>query len=122
VLNEYGGTEGLLTLEDIIEELVGEIQDEHDHEISFLEEVGEGTYKILASASIPDINEKLGIQLPESNDYESLGGLIIDTLGRIPSTDEEITVDGNEIKILKRSRSKIILVQLKKPAREETEN
>lgn len=122
VLNEYGGTEGLLTLEDIIEELVGEIQDEFDQELPFLEEVGEDTYKILASTSILDINEKLGVGLPESNDYESIGGLIIDVLGRIPSTDEKIVVEGNEIKILKRSRHKIILVQLKKNAKGETEN
>lgn len=122
VLNEYGGTEGLLTMEDILEELVGEIQDEYDQELPFLEETAEGTFKILASASILDINEKLGIQLPESNDYESLGGLIIYKLGRIPNIEEKIKVGSNEIKILKKNRHKIILVQLKKILKKEDGN
>lgn len=114
VLNEYGGTEGLLTLEDIIEELVGEIQDEYDHEIPVVEKVDKDTHKVLAAASITDINEKLGIHLPENAEYESLGGLIIYSLGKIPNLEEEAIVAGYEIKILKKSKHKIILVQLRK--------
>lgn len=113
VINEYGGTEGIVSLEDIIEELVGEIQDEYDREIPLVEEIDPTKYRIVASASINDLNEYLPFNLPEHKEYESLGGLIIFHLGRIPNVNEKIIIENNEFTILKMNKNKIISVQVK---------
>ena len=112
VVNEYGGTEGIITMEDILEELVGEIQDEYDNEIPFVEQVGENTYNVLASASLDDINEYLPHPIEKDKQYETLAGYLILKFGKIPAIKEKITIDGYEFSILKRNRSSIILVQL----------
>lgn len=112
VVNEYGGTEGIITMEDILEELVGEIQDEYDNEIPFVEKVGEKTYTVLASASLDDINEFLPHPIIKDKQYETLAGYLIFKLGKIPAIKEKIAIDNYEFSILKRNKSSILLVQL----------
>lgn len=112
VVNEYGGTEGIITMEDILEELVGEIQDEFDNEIPFVEKTGEKTYNAIASATLDDINSFLPHPLQKDEDYDTLAGYLIVKFHKIPVVMEKITVDNYEFTILKRNRSSIALVQI----------
>ena len=112
VINEYGGTQGIVTMEDILEELVGEIQDEYDNEIPFVEKRGEKSYTVLASASLDDINELLPHPLTSNEEYETLAGYLILQFGRIPNLNEKISFDGYELTILKKNKNSIILAQL----------
>ena len=112
VINEYGGTEGIVTMEDILEELVGEIQDEYDNEIPFVEKTGEKSYTVLASASLEDINELLPHPLTGNEAYETLAGYLILKFGRIPNINEKISFDDYEFTILKKNKNSILLTQL----------
>lgn len=112
VVNEYGGTEGIITMEDILEELVGEIQDEFDNEVPFVEQIADKTYNALASATLDDINEMLPHPLGKDDQYETLAGYLIMKFGKIPYVKEKITVDNYEFSILKKSKRSLVLVQL----------
>jgi len=112
VINEYGGTEGIVTMEDILEELVGEIQDEYDNEIPFVEKTGEKSYTVLASAALEDINELLPHRLTRNEEYETLAGYLILKFGRIPNINEKISFDDYEFTILKKNKNSILLTQL----------
>lgn len=93
VLDEYGETAGLITLEDILEELVGEIRDEYDeNEEDLVRQVGEREYLVEGSLNLEDLNDELDLDL-SSDDYDSLGGLIIEHLDRLPQAGDEITTD-----------------------------
>lgn len=93
VLDEYGDTAGLITLEDILEEIVGEIHDEYDeNEEDFIKEIGEREYMIEGSTNLDDLNDRLNLQL-ESEDYDSLGGFIIEHLDRLPEEGDSITTE-----------------------------
>jgi CBS domain containing-hemolysin-like protein len=101
VASEFGGTVGLVTMEDIIEELVGEIQDEHDEEQPPVVKTGERTWRILAQTNLERINESLPEAFQIGDDYESLAGLLLKTLDSIPKEGTLIQVGNYEIKVLK---------------------
>ena len=100
VLNEYGATVGMITLEDLLEEIVGEIRDEYDaDEAEYIQKVGERTYLVEGSMKLDDINDALDTDL-ESEDYDSIGGIIIECLDRLPEDQEEVTLkDGIRLKV-----------------------
>jgi putative hemolysin len=113
VLDEYGGTSGLITVEDIIEELFGEIEDEHDT-IKFLEEkINDREFKLSTRLEVDYLNETYSLDLKEDTTYETLGGLIVHHTEKIPSVDEIITINNFQFTILKESTSKIEEVYLK---------
>lgn len=112
VLDEYGGTSGIMTVEDIVEELFGEIEDEHDS-TDLLEEQLEGNiFKFSARLEVDYLNESYKLELPKNDEYETLGGLIVNETGEIPDQDSEIKIDNFMFTILEVSNTKIDLVQL----------
>ncbi|MBT8178270.1 MAG: hemolysin family protein [Eudoraea sp.] len=112
VLDEYGGTSGIMTVEDIVEELFGEIEDEHDSTDLLEEQLAEDTYKFSARHEVDYLNEQYKLDLPESDEYETLGGLIVNVTGEIPDKDSEIRIDGFLFTILEVSSTKIDVVSL----------
>ncbi len=113
VTNEFGATAGIVTMEDIIEELVGEIQDEHDEEKPTVEKKSETEYVVNAHSSIGDVNESLPMSLPESSKYETISGLINFLWGRIPGVNEKKHYGGYEITILQRKKQTVESVKLR---------
>ena len=113
VTNEFGSTAGLVTMEDIIEELVGEIQDEHDEEKPNVEEKSDTEFIVNAQATIKEVNEILPIALPENTQYETVSGYINFIFGRIPPINDKRIVDGYEIIILARNRQSVDSIRLK---------
>lgn len=110
-LDEYGGTAGLVTIEDLLEEIVGEIFDEYDREIVFCEPLGESRFRFDARTSIDDVNEYLGTQLP-SEEWDTLGGLFFNLVGSVPKTGDSVDYDGLTIsaeRMVGRRISKIII-------------
>ncbi|GAB3834561.1 hemolysin family protein [Hymenobacter jeollabukensis] len=113
VSDEFGGVSGIVTIEDIMEELVGEIQDEYDNEVPVVEKVSELEYRVAASTAINDANEFLPFPLPEGDDYETVGGLVNVIYGTIPEIGDLAVLDNYEFRILNRSRRAVELVQLR---------
>lgn len=122
VLDEYGETAGLITLEDILEEIVGEIHDEYDeNEEEYVKEVGEREYLVEGSLNLDDLNDRLDLDL-SSEEYDSLGGFIIERLDRLPEPGDEITTDeGIRMVVEKLDKNRIERVHLYLPEKEETE-
>ena len=112
VLDEYGGTSGILTVEDIVEELFGEIEDEHDTTDLFEEQINASNFKFSARLEVDYINENYKLDLPESDEYGTLGGLIVNETGEIPSKDSQIKINNFLFTILEVSNTKIDLVTL----------
>ena len=113
VTNEFGSTAGLVTMEDIIEELVGEIQDEHDEEKPNVEKISDTEFIVNAQATIKEVNEILPIALPENTQYETVSGYINFIFGRIPPINDKRIIDGYEIIILARNRQSVDSIKLK---------
>jgi len=113
VTNEFGATAGIITMEDIIEELVGEIQDEHDEEKPNVEMKSDTEFIVNAQSPITDVNEALPIALPEDSHYETVSGYINFIFGRIPAVNDKRIKDGYEITILKRNRQSVESIRLK---------
>ena len=113
VVDEYGGTSGMITLEDIVEELFGEIEDEHDTQ-EFLEKmVSDGEFTFSARLEVDYLNEEYDLNIPKSEAYETLGGFIIDHTESIPKENEIVSIENFEIKIIKVSSAKIEEVSMK---------
>jgi len=113
VTNEFGSTAGIITMEDIIEELVGEIQDEHDEEKPNVEKKSDTEFIVNAQATIADVNDALPIALPENAHYETVSGYINYIFGRIPAVNDKRKKDGYELTILKRTRQSVDTIKMK---------
>ena len=112
VVDEYGGTSGIITIEDIIEELVGEIEDEHDSPKFLEKKINDSHYKFSARLEIDYLNEKFKLNLPINEQYETLGGFIISLNEKIPDNGDEIFHNNLKFKIIDVSSSKIELIEL----------
>ncbi len=113
IVDEYGGVAGILTIEDLLEEIVGEIEDEYDRAEEKITILKDGAALVKAETDIDDINEKLGTHLPEkTNAFESIGGFIFDVLGRIPEKEEIIEWKNLEIKIVEADKRHVKKVKI----------
>lgn len=113
VVDEFGGTAGIVSLEDLVEEIFGDIEDEHDNTSYICKQIGEHEYVLSARLEIEKVNETLGLDLPESDDYLTVGGLILNRYQSFPKLHEVIAVDNYRFKIIKVTATKIELVRLK---------
>lgn len=113
VVDEFGGTSGLVSLEDVMEEITGEIEDEHDNHKYVAKQIGDREYIISARLEIEKVNELFGLSLPESDEYMTLGGLILHEYQSFPKLNEIIQIGNFEFKIIKNTATKIELVRLK---------
>lgn len=116
VLDEYGGTAGLVTIEDILEEIVGEIQDEYEEgEVApTIEEISDGVCQVDARVEIPDLEDHLDISLPEDRDYDTVGGLVFAELGRIPEVGESFAVESHRVTVTEAERTKVLKVKIER--------
>ena len=113
VLDEYGQAEGLITLEDIVEEIIGDIHDEFDQaEELAVRQIGEHEYIVEGSINLDDFNDELGTNI-DSEDYESLGGLIIEHLDRLPNKGDSVKIDNCKLTVIKMDDKRIDLVKVK---------
>lgn len=114
VVDEFGGTAGLATLEDLVEEIFGEIEDEHDRKRTLAREVSPGVYEFSGRAEIENINEEFGLGIKESEDYHTLGGFILDELGELPKQGESFEIGGLRLTIMRMATTRIELVKVEK--------
>jgi CBS domain containing-hemolysin-like protein len=119
VVDEYGGTAGLITIEDLIEEIVGEIQDEYDVEEAMIEEVSDHEALFDARVSIRDVNDTLDLEI-EDEDFDTLGGLLYHELGKVPNVGDEVRVDGALVKVLTTTGRRVRKVRVTKVPQEPT--
>lgn len=114
VVDEYGGTAGLATLEDLVEEIFGEIEDEHDRNKVLMKETAPGVYEVSGRAEIENINEKFGLGLDEDEDYETIGGLVLLNSGELPAEGYSFENSGYKFTVVKMSAAKIDLIKIEK--------
>lgn len=112
VVDEFGGTSGLISLEDIVEEIFGDIEDEHDVDNYIAKKTDDGDYILSARLEIDKVNELFELDLPKSDDYMTLGGLILHHYQSFPKLNEVVTIDKYKFKIIKNTMTKIELVKL----------
>jgi putative hemolysin len=117
VIDEFGGTEGIITMEDIIEEIVGEIHDEYDEEVKDVEQGTDGSFLVNARISIKAFNDRFSVEVPLADEYETMGGYLHKLTGRIPVLNEEILHDNLSFTIVKKSQRRIRLVKFRKTLR-----
>lgn len=113
VVDEFGGTAGMVSMEDVLEEIFGEIEDEHDENDLVEKPVGDNSYVLSCRLEIDYLNEKYGLGIPESEEYDTLAGYIIYYYEGIPSQGEIVNIDNKEIKILRMSGSKLELARVR---------
>lgn len=115
VVDEFGGTAGLISLEDLVEEIFGDIQDEHDRSGLVSRRLSPGVYEFSGRCEISDINERYDLDIPESDDYQTLAGYILCTTGTIPAQGEHVVLGELDFEILATSSSKLDLIKLTAP-------
>ncbi|WP_315546682.1 hemolysin family protein [Prevotella koreensis] len=113
VIDEFGGTSGIVSLEDIVEEIFGDIEDEHDNSNYVAKQISEDEYVLSARLEIDKVNDMFALSLPESEDYMTIGGLILNYYQSFPKLNEIVTVGDFEFKIIKNTMTKIELVRMK---------
>ncbi len=113
VVDEYGGTAGLVTIEDLLEQIVGDIRDEYDVESEPIVDEGAGTFVFSAKVSIADFRERLGVEI-EGDGFETVGGYVLARAGRVPSVGESFEIDGLVVEVLEAERRRIHKIRVRK--------
>ncbi len=121
VIDEFGGTSGLVTLEDLVEEIFGEIEDEHDRKRLTFRRLPEGDYEISGRAEIERLNDELNLHIPESDQYHTLAGYLLETLEAFPQKGVPVEINGLRFTVLSRTDSRIELVLVQKINSTETQ-
>uniref|UniRef100_UPI003FD81D8A transporter associated domain-containing protein n=1 Tax=Alistipes putredinis TaxID=28117 RepID=UPI003FD81D8A len=114
VIDEFGGTAGIISLEDVLEQIFGEIEDEHDVPDLTEKQVGDSEFVLSCRLEVEYLNEKYGLAIPESDEYETLAGYIIFRYEGLPAAGETVRFEHLEIKILRRTRSRLELARVKR--------
>jgi putative hemolysin len=112
VVDEFGGTEGIVTMEDILEEIVGEIHDEYDEVLKDVEQSTDGSSLVNAKMDIKDFNEKFIVEIPDDAEYETIGGFLAKFTGHIPEQNEEIRFENLHFTIVKKSQRRLRQVRV----------
>ena len=114
VLDEYGGVSGLVTMEDVLEEIVGEITDEYDPDlVEGIRPIGDrGAFEVLGNVHVDEINERLGLDLPEEGEFDTIGGFVFSELGHVPIVGEELTWNRARIAVLEATRRRILRLRI----------
>jgi CBS domain containing-hemolysin-like protein len=112
VVDEYGGVVGIVTIEDLLEEIVGEIEDEYDEEPPLLKRLPDGSYLVDARLEVERLRDELGIQLPEG-EYETLGGFLLHLFQKIPDTGEEVQYGGMRFVVTASDKRSIVKVRIR---------
>lgn len=112
VIDEFGGTAGMVTLEDLVEEIFGDIQDEHDQPAIIEKELGDGKYEFSGRAEIANLNEKYHLDIPENDEYQTLAGYIFVSTGSIPLEGEKLVLENLEFEIVKKSATRLELIRV----------
>lgn len=115
VVDEYGGTAGLVTLADVVSEIVGHVSDEYEEEHTSFRRLESGAVEADASLHVSEVNEALGLELPEESDFETLGGFVLSEIGRFPAPGETFTADGVTFRVTEASDRRVIRVSMERP-------
>ena len=121
VIDEFGGTAGLVTLEDLVEEIFGDIQDEHDNKRILANEIAPGVYEFSGRIEIAELNETYHLNIPEEDEYQTLAGYILYETGTIPAKDTSITLGGLTFEIVKKSATRLEIIRITKPQNNEAQ-
>jgi putative hemolysin len=113
VVDEYGGTAGLVTLEDLLEEIVGEIRDEYDEESEPVVELGDGVFAFSGKVNIDELADRLGVEIAREG-FETVGGYLLARLGRVPAVGETLTIDGLGVEVLEAERRRVTKVRVRR--------
>jgi CBS domain containing-hemolysin-like protein len=113
VVDEYGGTSGMVTLDDVLEEIVGEIEDEYDKSEPLFEPLADGSYRVAGKIDIDDLNDEMNLQLPTENS-DTLGGFLFELVGRVPSQGEMVEYQGLRFVIDRVHRQRIVRVRIQR--------
>jgi CBS domain containing-hemolysin-like protein len=113
VVDEYGGTAGIVTLEDLLEEIVGEIRDEHDEEEELVRQENESTWVINAVAHVDELEPLFGVEF-EERDFDTVGGLVVSTFGRVPYEGESVVVQGLRIEVIQADQRRVHKVRIRR--------
>jgi len=121
VVDEYGGVAGIVALEDLIEELVGDIVDEYDTEEPLVNDLGSGAFSVAGTIPVDEVNDKLGLSVPEDDDWDTLGGYLFHRLGHVPDIGEHVESDGHLFTVEKMGANRIDRIRVERASQETSE-